>query len=46
MDVFKRPLEVKRKIDLVPQDLALYPTFRAQANLNFFGSIYGLAAPS
>ncbi len=43
LDVFKRPLEVKRKIGLVPQDLALYPTLSARANLNFFGSIYGLS---
>ena len=42
LDVFKKPLEVKRKIGLVPQDLALYPTLSARANLNFFGSIYGL----
>jgi ABC-2 type transport system ATP-binding protein len=27
---------------LVPQDLALYPTLSARANLNFFGHIYGL----
>lgn len=27
---------------LVPQDLALYPTLSARANLNFFGRIYGL----
>jgi ABC-2 type transport system ATP-binding protein len=26
----------------VPQDLALYPTLSARANLNFFGRIYGL----
>jgi ABC-2 type transport system ATP-binding protein len=27
---------------LVPQDLALYPTLSARANLSFFGRIYGL----
>ena len=27
---------------LVPQDLALYPTLSARANLDFFGRIYGL----
>ncbi len=27
---------------LVPQDLALYPTLSARANLQFFGRIYGL----
>lgn len=33
---------VKRINGLVPQDLALYPTLSARANLNFFGRIYGL----
>jgi ABC-2 type transport system ATP-binding protein len=34
--------EVKKINGLVPQDLALYPTLNARANLNFFGRIYGL----
>jgi len=34
--------QVKRINGLVPQDLALYPTLSARANLNFFGRIYGL----
>jgi ABC-2 type transport system ATP-binding protein len=34
--------KVKRINGLVPQDLALYPTLSARANLNFFGRIYGL----
>jgi ABC-2 type transport system ATP-binding protein len=33
----------KRINGLVPQDLALYPTLSARANLNFFGRIYGLS---
>ena len=33
---------VKKLNGLVPQDLALYPTLSARANLNFFGRIYGL----
>jgi ABC-2 type transport system ATP-binding protein len=41
-DVLQEPLKVKKLIGLVPQDLALYPTLSARANLNFFGSIYGL----
>jgi ABC-2 type transport system ATP-binding protein len=41
-DLLKDPLAVKRMIGLVPQDIALYPTINARANLNFFGSIYGL----
>src|SRR5512136_1697834 len=34
--------KVKEINGLVPQDLALYPTLSARANLNFFGRIYGL----
>ena len=34
--------EIKKLNGLVPQDLALYPTLSARANLNFFGRIYGL----
>jgi ABC-2 type transport system ATP-binding protein len=33
---------VKKRIGLVPQDLALYPTLSARDNLLFFGSVYGL----
>jgi ABC-2 type transport system ATP-binding protein len=32
----------KRKVGLVPQELALYPTLSARENLMFFGRIYGL----
>jgi ABC-2 type transport system ATP-binding protein len=32
----------KRKVGLVPQELALYPTLSARDNLMFFGRIYGL----
>ena len=34
--------KVKKVNGLVPQDLALYPTLSARANLSFFGRIYGL----
>jgi ABC-2 type transport system ATP-binding protein len=33
----------KRKIGLVPQDLALYEELSARANLQFFGALQGLA---
>jgi ABC-2 type transport system ATP-binding protein len=42
IDIGKDPIQVKHLIGLVPQDLALYPTLSARANLNFFGSLYGL----
>src|SRR5262245_12534835 len=32
----------KRKIGLVPQDLALYEELSARANLSFFAALYGL----
>jgi len=34
---------VKRRIGLVPQDLALYEELSAQDNLRFFGALYGLS---
>jgi len=41
-DLVSQPTDVKRRIGLVPQDLALYPTLSARDNLLFFGRIYGL----
>jgi linearmycin/streptolysin S transport system ATP-binding protein len=41
-DIVKQMGRVKQINGLVPQDLALYPTLSARANLNFFGNIYGL----
>jgi ABC-2 type transport system ATP-binding protein len=41
-DIHKEASQVKKINGLVPQDLALYPTLSARANLNFFGRIYGL----
>jgi len=33
---------IKKKIGLVPQDLALYETLSARDNLNYFGRLYGV----
>ena len=41
-DIDKGLDEVKKINGLVPQDLALYPTLSARANLTFFGRTYGL----
>jgi len=41
-DIIRQSAEVKRRIGLVPQDLALYPTLSARDNLLFFGRIYRL----
>ena len=38
------PDAVKRRIGLVPQDLALFDNLSAQRNLELFGSLYGLPA--
>jgi ABC-2 type transport system ATP-binding protein len=38
-----RPLEIKRQIGVVPQDIALYPTMSARDNLLFWGKMYGLS---
>ena len=35
---------VKRRLGLVPQDLALYDELTAHANLRLFGSLYGLTS--
>ena len=38
-----RPFEAKRKLGLVPQDLAIYEELSARQNLAYFGALYGLA---
>src|ERR1035441_5044767 len=42
-DVVRQPREVKKRIGLVPQELALYPTLSARDNLRFFGRLNGLS---
>lgn len=42
LSVKDHPLEIKRKIGVVPQDIALYPTMSAMDNLLFWGKMYGL----
>ncbi|MCM3763773.1 ABC transporter ATP-binding protein [Neobacillus niacini] len=43
VSINKNPMEVKRKIGVVPQDIALYPTISARENLYFWGRMYGLS---
>jgi ABC-2 type transport system ATP-binding protein len=33
---------IKKRMGVVPQDIALYPTLTARENLQYFGSMYGL----
>lgn len=40
--VKNKPMEIKKKIGIVPQDIALYPTMTALDNLLFWGKMYGL----
>jgi ABC-2 type transport system ATP-binding protein len=42
LDLERHTNEVKAKLGLVPQELALYMTLSARQNLMFFGRIYGL----
>jgi len=37
------PLDVKRTIGVVPQDIAVYEDMSARENLVFWGKMYGLA---
>ena len=40
--VTREPMEVKKVIGVVPQDIALYPTLSARNNLLFWGRMYGM----
>jgi ABC-2 type transport system ATP-binding protein len=42
LDLAQHTTEVKARLGLVPQELALYPTLTARQNLMFFGRIYSL----
>lgn len=41
-DISKHPIEGKKRIGLVPQEIALYPTLSAVDNLRFWGRMYGV----
>jgi len=41
-DVWRRPVQAKRSMGLVPQELALYDSLTARENLEFFGHAHGL----
>ena len=40
--ITKQPLQAKRLIGFIPQEIALYPELSARQNLRFFGELYGL----
>ena len=41
--ISRQPMEAKRLLGVVPQEIALYPTLTARQNLEFFGRMYGLS---
>ncbi len=43
-DLQKNPMECKKHIGVVPQELALYNDLTAYANLQFWGSLYDISA--
>lgn len=42
-DIFADPKAIQRKLGVVPQDIALYPTLSGYENLSFWGNLYGLS---
>jgi ABC-2 type transport system ATP-binding protein len=42
IDVLRQPVEARRALGVVPQDVALYTDLSARDNLAFFGRLYGL----
>ncbi len=44
--ITRAPMQVKRVIGVVPQEIALYPTISARENLEFWGRMYGLRGPA
>lgn len=41
-NIFENSKEIRQKLGIVPQDIALYPTLTGYENLVFWGNIYGL----
>lgn len=41
--ITRQPLEAKKLLGVVPQEIALYLTLSARQNLEFFGKMYGLS---
>ena len=42
-DIWLEPTEVKRRLGVVPQEVAVYEDLTARDNLSFWGSLYGLS---
>jgi ABC-2 type transport system ATP-binding protein len=46
LDIRRQSQAIKRRLGLVPQDLAIYPSLSALENLDFFGRMQGLRGAS
>jgi ABC-2 type transport system ATP-binding protein len=42
-DILAEPKAIQKKLGVVPQDVALYPTLSGYENLAFWGNLYGLS---
>lgn len=42
-DISKNPKAIQKKMGVVPQEIALYPTLKGYENLRFWGNLYGLS---
>lgn len=42
LDIKKKPMDAKRNIGIVPQDIAIYEDLTSLENVKFFASLYGL----
>lgn len=42
LDIARNPAEVKRRLGVVPQEIALYEDLTARENLDFWGGVYGM----
>lgn len=42
-NILREPKAIQRKLGVVPQDIALYPTLSGYENLTFWGNMYGLS---
>ncbi|HOP69311.1 MAG TPA: ABC transporter ATP-binding protein [Bacillota bacterium] len=42
LDLWRRPLQAKAAMGIVPQEIALYPSLTARENLKFWGRLYRL----
>jgi ABC-2 type transport system ATP-binding protein len=41
--IIRQPMEAKKLIGMIPQEIALYPKLSARQNLYFFGQMYGMS---